>query len=63
MTPKQTRDDYDGKFSIVWRPSVLGGNKIYYKAIPKKMRVSIFNAITAIDDPYKKLLERINKKI
>ena len=38
------------------------GNRIFYKAIPKKMRGVDLNAIPAIDDPYKKLLEGFIKK-
>jgi len=63
MTPNKHETDYDGKFSIVLETfSSWVGNKIYYKAIPKKMRGVDLNAIPAIDDPYKKLLEGFNKK-
>ncbi len=63
MTPNKHETDYDGKFSIVMETFVSWvGNKIYYKAIPKKMRGVDLNAIPAIDDPYKKLLEGFKKK-
>ncbi len=63
MTPNKHETDYDGKFSIVFEMFTSWvGNKIYYKAIPKKMRGVDLNAIPAIDDPYKKLLEGVIKK-
>jgi hypothetical protein len=63
MTPNKHETDYDGKFSIVMESFTSWvGNKIYYKAIPKKMRGVDLNAIPAIDDPYKKLLEGFIKK-
>jgi intein/homing endonuclease len=63
MTPNKHETDYDGKFSIVLETfSSWVGNKIYYKAIPKKMRGVDLNAIPAIDNPYKKLLEGFIKK-
>ncbi len=63
MTPNKHETDYDGKFSVVFEMFTSWvGNKIYYKAIPKKMRGVDLNAIPAIDDPYKKLLEGFIKK-
>jgi len=63
MTPNKHETDYDGKFSIVFEMFTSWvGNKIYYKAIPKKMRGVDLNAIPAIDEPYKKLLEGFIKK-
>lgn len=63
MTPNKNETAYDGKFSIVFEMFTSWvGNKIYYKAIPKKMRGVDLNAIPAIDDPYKKLLEGFIKK-
>ena len=63
MTPNKHESDYDGKFSIVLEMfNSWVGNKIYYKAIPKKMRGVDLNAIPAIDNPYKKLLEGFVKK-
>ncbi len=63
MTPNKHETDYDGKFSVVFELfSSWIANKIFYKAIPKKMRGVDLNAIPAIDDPYKKLLEGFKKK-
>jgi hypothetical protein len=63
MTPNKHETDYDGKFSIVLEMfNSWVGNKIYYKAIPKKMRGVDLSAIPAIDNPYKKLMEGFIKK-
>ena len=63
MTPNKHETAYDGNFSIVFEMFTSWvGNKIYYKAIPKKMRGVDLNAIPAIDDPYRKLLEGFKKK-
>ena len=63
MTPNKHETEYDGKFSIVIELfSAWVGNKIFYKGIPKKFRGVDLNAMPAIDDPYKKLLEGFIKK-
>lgn len=63
MTPNKHEMDYDGKFSIVLETfTAWVGNKIYYKAIPKKFRGVDLSTMPAIDDPYKKLLEGFTKK-
>ncbi len=63
MTPNKHETEYDGKFSIVMESfTAWVGNKIYYKAIPKKMRGVDLNAFPAIDNPHSKLLEALSKK-
>lgn len=63
MTPNKHETDYDGKFSIVFEMfNAWVGNQVFYKAIPKKFRGVDLNAMPAIDDPYKKLLEGFKKK-
>lgn len=63
MTPNKHETDYDGKFSIVLETfNAWVGNKIFYKAIPKKFRGVDLNTMPAIDDPYKKLLEGFMRK-
>lgn len=63
MTPNKHEAEYDGKFSIVLETfNAWIGNKIFYKAIPKKFRGVDLNTMPAIDDPYKKLLEGFMRK-
>ncbi len=63
MTPNKHETEYDGKFSIVLETfNAWVGNKIFYKAIPKKFRGIDLNTMPAIDDPYKKLLEGFTRK-
>lgn len=63
MTPNKHETEYDGKFSIVIETFASWvGNQIFYKAIPKKFRGVDLNAMPAIDNPYKKLLEGFTKK-
>lgn len=63
MTPNKHETDYDGKFSIVLETfNAWVGNKIFYKAMPKKFRGVDLNTMPAIDDPYKKLLEGFMRK-
>jgi hypothetical protein len=62
-TPNKHETEYDGKFSIVLETfNAWVGNKIYYKAIPKKFRGVDLSTMPAIDDPYKKLLEGFTRK-
>ena len=62
-TPNKHETEYDGKFSIVLETfNAWVGNKIFYKAIPKKFRGVDLNTMPAIDDPYKKLLEGFTRK-
>lgn len=63
MTPNKNETAYDGKFSIVLETfTAWVGNKIYYKAIPKKFRGIDLSTMPAIDDPHKKLLEGFTRK-
>lgn len=63
MTPNKHETEYDGKFSIVLETfNAWIGNKVYYKAIPKKFRGVDLSTMPAIDDPYKKLLEGFARK-
>ncbi len=63
MTPNKHETDYDGSFSIVLETfNAWVGNKIFYKAMPKKFRGVDLNTMPAIDDPYKKLLEGFIRK-
>lgn len=63
MTPNKHETEYDGKFSIVLETfNAWIGNKIFYKAVPKKFRGVDLNTMPAIDDPYKKLLEGFTRK-
>lgn len=63
MTPNKHETDYDGKFSIVLETfNAWVGNKIFYKAVPKKFRGVDLNTMPAIDDPYRKLLEGFTRK-
>lgn len=63
MMPNKHETDYDGKFSVVMEMySAWVGNKIYYKAIPKKMRGVDLSMLPAIDNPHIKLLEGFKKK-
>lgn len=62
-TPNKHETEYDGKFSIVLETfNAWVGNKIFYKAVPKKFRGVDLNTMPAIDDPYKKLLEGFTRK-
>jgi hypothetical protein len=63
MTPNKHETDYDGSFSIVLETfNAWAGNKIFYKAMPKKFRGVDLNTMPAIDDPYKKILEGFTRK-
>jgi adenylate kinase family enzyme len=63
MTPTKYDNEYDGKFSIILETfTAWVGNKIFYKAIPKKMRGVDLSMMPAIDNPHERLLEGFIRK-